>query len=229
MFQLLGEGGFYMLNDYVKTPKEVYVHDDKLGTYTIDYQDNIDKVMDVKHDIDILEAKLKENKNYIYNLKFMKFELFLPLIIILTAAGIINIPVLLGPSLVGINLTRLLIVESVLGLLLFGTVGHFFKKSKHIKKAIADMNIMATYLEEEINNKKEILEELEKDKTANLRPEVELVTLSDSLKKQLLEKKLEILVFYKNSIEQGKSEEEILSSVPDLESKEFVRTLTKKN
>ncbi len=212
-----------MIKDYVKIGEKVLVHDSEEGIYEVPYQDNIDLILNTKEDIRVLKEKLEESQNYENNLEENEKNVYLIRNSVFASEVVFNfIYLVLGMP---FALSALIFLDCILWALLVVCGLHAYQNEKNLKKEMDDIQMVISYLKDEINNKKELLEKLEIE---NLKSKGKLVTLNNGAKKKLLEKQLDLLVLYKNSRAEGKNAEDILSLVEDQESEKFVRALISK-
>ena len=205
-----------MIKDYVKTPEGVFVHDDEKGMYAIDYQDNIDKVLGIKHDIEVMQKVLIYRVMLVNKLrvaiKFRRFlQIFLGVVELLTccfqtviiARFIVSLIVMMG-------------IQAILEI-------DVKRKKKEVKQSLEEID----YLEETIDVKEQKFKRLAEDDTADLTPPVEMKSFNYYEKKDLLEKKLNLLCFYKNCRELSLKEKST-SLLEDKKVEEFILDLIKK-
>ena len=205
-----------MIKDYIKTPDGVFIHDDIKGMYVVDYQDNIDELLKIKYDIEVMQRLL--------NFKFIlrnnaqrkiKFKRFLQI-----ALGIFEVLNIMN----GFTFFRRFLVSVLI--MIVGEIGLEISVIKN-RKIVAKERAEIACLKKGIDLETSEFEELKKDKTAVSDPEIEMVSFNYYEKKELLEKKLDLLVLYKFIKEKNKENNRV-SLVDDKGVEEFVRSLIDK-
>ena len=205
-----------MIRDYIKTPEGVFIHDDVKGMYEVNYQDNIDKLLDIKHDIEVMQKILNYRLILVNKLRVaINYRRFLQIFLAVVELLIFCIQNVVASRVI-VSLSVMMGIQAILEI-------DVKRKKKGVKQSLDEIS----YLEEAINGKEETFKTLSKDDTADLTPPVEMKSFSYYEKKDLLEKKFKLLAFYKICRELS-IKEKSTSLVKDEKVEQFILDLIKK-
>lgn len=204
-----------MIKEYINS-KPVVVCDHKKGLKKKKYRDNIEEVLLAKNEIGFFKKAIKGKSNKLDKLdkKKEKYEGIVLLIYILNSLTftIIACSILFKyfwwlPSVIAFSsgfacdFSAIYVVSSIL---------NYFpkKKIKKIKSQIAVLEGEIPLLEMELELRKSQYEELKKDKTKELKPTNEIVSLTaeNERRKQLLDEKIALIELACKNKEEAKKE-----------------------
>lgn len=194
------------MNYEYKKSDPVIVYDNKRGIYEREYHDNIDREIELENEIEMLktisDGQADEYKKISKKVPNKK-NILRPFII---GAGIsIGVLILMfltdnflftAPT---INWPNVFIINSFpIGMGILLTLDNLFKK-RNLKKRLNELVMQIEYLLEELDEKSDELEKVRTNKEKTTEPTFEKVPLLNTLdkKRQLLFKKLDILIEYR--------------------------------
>ena len=176
-----------MIDRYLKD-KEVTIHDDFRGTFSVPYQDSIGEIVNIDNDIELLNMALKEVEDY----SFLTSDFINILKDLICIFSGILLSILLKLN----NFLFLANLSSIIGIVLETLCAYKSKTEK--EKKIEGLNLQRNYILDEIKMKKIQKAILERNRSkANFLKEEVIVLDTIAKKKALLQNNLELLMNYK--------------------------------
>lgn len=224
-----------MITEYIKGDP-VKVVDDEIGEYELDYQDNIDSIIELDNEIEMIEKKLEEMPPQTSFSKFViKDTLYKGYGLL--AFGITSLILCFGIAFVRqtfhilMNILPLLVPYSLLSVVF---PAFAIARSKRRIKEEEIHQSQVEYLNEKLVQKREERWALQKDRTAEREPTNERVSILDIIeeKRALLLTELRLILEYKSNTEaymQSYLNDSLDTLVQNEEEKAVVRRLIERD